>query len=127
MCGAVFCDFRLKSPFISETALETFPESRCDVDQHQNYIFLLVIHLAAEKKILRICRNLLKVLVTLICYLLISPCYMTLTLLSMSISHTHDPGSHTLDLVITSTDSSLNPAVTRANTQLQITFLFFRT
>ena len=30
---------------------------------------------------------------------------------------THDPGSHTLDLVITSTDSSLNPAVTRANTQ----------
>jgi len=30
---------------------------------------------------------------------------------------THDPGSHTLDRVITSTDSSLNPAVTRANTQ----------
>jgi len=30
---------------------------------------------------------------------------------------THDPGSHTLDLVITSTDSSLNPAVICANTQ----------
>ena len=30
---------------------------------------------------------------------------------------THDPGSHSLDLVITSTDSNLNPAVTRANTQ----------
>ena len=30
---------------------------------------------------------------------------------------THDPGSHTLDLVITSTYSSLNPAVTRANMQ----------
>ena len=30
---------------------------------------------------------------------------------------THDPGSQTLDLVITSTDSSLNPAVTHAITQ----------
>ena len=29
----------------------------------------------------------------------------------------HDPGSHTLDLVITSTDSSWNPAVTPANVQ----------
>ena len=39
---------------------------------------------------------------------------------------THDPGSHTLDLVITSTDSSLNPAVTRANTQPSDHFpLFF--
>jgi len=30
---------------------------------------------------------------------------------------THDPGSHTLNLVITSTDSSLNLAVTCANIQ----------
>jgi len=40
---------------------------------------------------------------------------------------THDPGSHTLDLVITSTDSNLNPALTRANTQPSDHFPVFPT
>jgi len=37
-------------------------------------------------------------------------------LVSMSASQYIHPGSHALDLVITSTDSSLNPKVSRADT-----------
>jgi len=59
-----FLQYRLSHS--GKHSTKTFPESTCDVDQHQNYIFLLVIHLAPHKHFLRISRNLVKVLVTLI-------------------------------------------------------------